>query len=298
MLSVEEKKQLSKQLDKLKKEVIGLKVNLNQIDEQKESAFQEKEKITQDISKLIKGVKTAKQKRNALTKEVKTLKQKRDELNKQVVSKISEIKSLDKERKEIAQKYNIKEDPSHIKEKIEQLEEKIETNVMSFDKEKKLMKIIKDLKKKYNEANVISNVWEKLNALSKEVSALKKESQNVHEIIQTKAKESQANHEEMLKLSKDIDELKVKEEAAYKNFFEQKQKFNEVNTALKEKLLELNKLSEKLSELKVKSQQERKKRQDDLLKDMETLVEDKIKAGKKLTTEDLLVLQKAGNLKN
>jgi len=293
----DDKKQLFKKLDELRNEVVGLKINLNQIDDTKEAAFQEKERISQEISKLIKDVQSAKQKRNNFTKEVKTFKVKRDELNNKVGVRIQGIKALDTERKNIAIKYSIKEDPSRIKEHIDELERKFETDVISFEKETQMMKLIKDLKKKYKEANVVSDVWEKLHALSQDVDILKRESHQVHQQIQEKARESQKQHEEMIALSKTIDELKVKEEDAYKKFFEEKKKFNDVNTQLKEKLMELNKISEEVNAMKTKTRQDRKKQEHDMLKSMDDVVQEKIKKGEKLTTEDLLVLQNAENIK-
>jgi uncharacterized coiled-coil DUF342 family protein len=289
----EDKKELFRKQDELRKEVLSLKENLNNIDEEKEAAFSEKETISKDISKIIKEVQAVKQQRNNFTKDVKDLKLKRDTLNAQVAHKIKDIKSMDNERKDIARKHNIQEDPSRIKAQIEQLEQKFETDVFSFEKEKELMKIIKTLKKKYKESNVVSDVWDKLHVMSKDIDVVKKDSHDVHSQIQQKARESQQKHEEMLVLSKQIDELKVREEAAYKKFFEQKQKFNEVNTKLKEKLMGLNQISEEVNAFKNKNKIDRQRAQDDMLKSMEDMVQEKIRHGEKLTTEDLLILQKA-----
>ena len=63
-------------------------------------------------------------------------------------------------------------------------------------------------------------------------------------------------------LSKQIDELKAKEEEAYKNFFELKKRFNDVNEKLKSKLVEIKDISEKLGKNKEESDELRKDRKE------------------------------------
>ena len=85
--------------------------------------------------------------------------------------------------------------------------------------------------------------------------------------------------------------LKEKEANALQKFVEFKKKFNEINTSLKENLTELNKVNEKVEEFKQESKAERKRKEKRRLKSKEDEVQEKIKRGEKLTTEDLLVFQ-------
>ena len=222
MLSEQEKKDLLKKKSELNIEINSLRKNLNQINDQKESAFEKKEKVAHSISSLISQVKSSKSQRDNLTKKVKQVKVGRSEYNKEIKQKIEEIKVLNKKKQEIQKKHNIKGDPSYIKKEIEKLESKIETEVMSFDKEKQLMKAIKDLRKKYNEAKVISDVFDKIHKVEKELDRLKEESNKKHKEVQKNAQNSQQKHEELIETSHEINELKGKEEEAYKKFFETK----------------------------------------------------------------------------
>ena len=291
MLSGKEKSELFRKLDDVKREITALRTELNQIDDQKESSFSKKEQYNREINNLIKQIKDNKNKRDSLTEEVKKDKEKRDKLNEEINRKISEIKKLNQEKKDTIQKHNIREDPSRIKAEMEKLEFSIETNVMSFDKEKGIMKRIKELKRRYQDAKVVSGVWEKTNLLSKDIDHLRKEAEEIHKKIQNRAKESQLKHEEMIKLSKDVDELKVKEEEAFKKFIELKSKFNEINEKLKEKLLGVNQVKEKVDKYQLERQEEEKSEEEKILRDKGRLVEEKIKKGQKLTTEDLLAIQ-------
>ena len=86
----------------------------------------------------------------------------------------------------------------------------------------------------------------------------------------------------------------VIEEEIYKQFFEKKQHFKEVSTELKEKVAELQTIKEKLEGLNVALKEEAKIKEEKSLKEKAAEVEEKINKRKKLTTEDLLVMQRSG----
>ena len=74
-------------------------------------------------------------------------------------------------------------------------------------------------------------------------------------------------------------------------FTEFKVKFNDVNKELKQRLAELGRIKGELDKNRVEDKQEKKKRVESMLKSKEEMVQDKIKNGGKLTTEDLLIFQ-------
>ncbi|MDO8740656.1 MAG: hypothetical protein Q7J54_03750 [Candidatus Woesearchaeota archaeon] len=287
----EDNNKLFKEYDELKKEIMALRLQLNSIDAEKEAAFGKKGAVTKEISDLIKKVKELKIKRDDLTKQVKSSKEKRKELNDVIVKKIEDVKKVNSEKESFLKKFGLKEAPSRVKEEIDRLEMSIETSGMSFEKEKETMKVIKNLKKRYDETKEINALFEKSRSMSKEIDKLKDEAEEVHQKVQKDAAESQRSHEEMLELSKKVDELKPKEEDAYKNFFELKQKFSEVNNSLKEKLGKLNEAAQKLGVEKERGRSERRGREENILRSKEEDVMDKIRKGGKLTTEDLIVFQ-------
>ena len=291
MATPEEKKDIFRTLGELRQEVLLLKTELNQIDEQKEAAFQKKEKYNSQIRGLISAIKEDKHERDKLTKEVKEEKGKREEYNKQIKENISNIKSLEGQKEAILKKYKIQNDPSLIKQDIERLEFRIETEAMSFEKEKQLMKSINALRKKYNEAKKVSSVWEKIHELSKAIDNERRGAKDFHNKVQNKAKESQHHHEEMISLSKDVDALKKEETQAFEKFVALKKKFNEVNEKLKEKLVEMSKIRVEVDKTKKETREEKRKKDEDILKTKEEMVNEKLRKGEKLTTEDLLVFQ-------
>jgi uncharacterized coiled-coil DUF342 family protein len=286
---------LSKRLSELKKEIQTLRTELNQIDEQKEEFFRKKESLSQSIKEAIAEIKTKRGERDSLTEEVKKRKGIRRELNEEVRKKIDKIKELNKKKKDLSQRYNIKDDPVKIKQAIDEIERKIETEPMSFEKEKELMKKINDWKKKYEKAKNISGIWEETYTISKEIDDLRKKAENAHKDVQTKAKVSQEKHEGIISSSDMIDEMRKEEEEAFKKFIRFKQKFTEVNERLQEKLLEMRKLKSEIDADKKKNGEFKVHKQKELLKMKMGDIEEKIKRGEKLTTDDLLVFQNSSD---
>jgi uncharacterized coiled-coil DUF342 family protein len=288
-----EKSELFKSFNEKKGKVIELRKELTVINEEKEKWFEAKTKLNQKISSLIKDLKQDKSARDTFTSEVKHKKEERLNVNTVITQKIEEAKKLNQEKNDTLKKYNIQRDPSQIKAEIDQLDRKIETEVMSFDKETQIMKAIKELRVKYEEAKKLSGVWEKMHTLSREIDDLKKQSDSVHRDIQTKAKESQTKHESLVSASEEVKKLTIEENAAFEKFIDAKKKFTELNNQLKKEQTELNTLKEKLNEIGEVDASTRRNDIRNKLKEMEQTVEQKFKTGKKLTTEDLLVFQQS-----
>ena len=309
----ETKKELFAALDKLKKEVNSSRNELNKIDDEKESWFEKKDELSDDIIEKIKDIKENKKKRDDFTNRVKKLKEKRNEFNQEIRKKISELVKLKEGMRNLTKiqenrrfsghkkcsaflRESKVKDPYKIKGEIDGIEVKLETEAMSFEKEKELSKKLKLLKKLFHEASAIIDAIDKIKKLNSEIDSSKKSSQNVHNEIQKLAKESQKLHEGIIKSSKEIDELKIKEEGAFKNFLNLKKDFNNINNKLKEKLSEMGVIREKINKFKLEEDEKRKLKEITLIKNKEQEIEEKVKTGKKLTTEDFLVFQEA--LKN
>ena len=94
---------------------------------------------------------------------------------------IDEIKKLDTEKKDLLKDKKIKFNPDVIKDNIERIEYKIETEAISFDKEKKLMKEINELKKRYRESSDVNDLFDKIDSLDKEIKDFRKKANDSHQ---------------------------------------------------------------------------------------------------------------------
>ncbi len=308
--SRQSKKELFASLDRLRREINSLRGALNRADSEKESWYGKKEELYSSIGKKIEHIKESRKKRDGLTKEVKELKEKRAAFNDELKKKIAELVKLKDEAKNLTKIQENRRFSGHrkcsafpresrikgpflIKKDIDAMESKLETEVMSFEKEKELSKKIKALKKSMEDASVIIGLIGNIKKLNSEVSAARKNNDEIHNKIQKLARESQDIHENILKGSREIDELEIKEEEAFKNFSESKKKFNDANRALKENLIMMGAIREFINKFKLEEFKKRKLKESMLIRTREQEVEEKIKSRKKLTTEDFLAFQEA-----
>lgn len=285
------------ELKDLKKEVAEIRTDLNSANDVKEQAYSKKEVTGKNIGEMITKIKDMKIRRDQLTKEVQELKSQRQKLNGDLGEKIAKIKVLYEQRDKLGLKAPVVSDKpripaAKIKKEIEALEYKIETEVMPFDKEQKMMKLIKDKKKELGQSNTGSEIFDQISHLSRDIKVAKKTANDVHKQIQLKAAESQKLHEEMIGISKGIDDLKGTEKEAHSAFLEAKKKFLEVNSKLKERSGSIKHAHDRLDAISEENKKEKRKKIEKVLEEKRLAVDEKIKKKMKLTTEDLLSYQK------
>lgn len=291
MLTPDERKAVQAQLDELQPRIKELKQRLNELYGQKEKAFEQRGPVGKEISGLVSQLKTLKTERDKFTDEVKKLKDSRTALNKEILQKIEEAKKLNVEKKKVSEKAVVKDNPGFLKRTIEHLEMRIETEVMSFDKEKALMKEIKDIKKRLDAAKQASVMWGESRHVSHEIDALKAKADDVHKQLQEKAQHSQDRHEQLVAVSKKLDSLRGAGKTFTKDIGHKKSemgKLGEELDALKAQEKELRtKLDAERKEKEAEGEQKRKQTFSEKL----AAVKQKLKTGGKLTHEDILVMQ-------
>ncbi len=291
MLTEEEIKGLVDALAKAKQEAADLKAQLAKVSKDKEQWFARKQEIYARISSTISRVRETRSERNAFTGEVKALKEQRNAINTRIGALVKDIRALQAQMRAQRAKSPVKGNPAQVRRTIERLEVRVETEPMSFEKEQALMKEIRRLKKLAGEFKDVEGLIAPIEEKSAQVSALKAEANALHRRIQETAKQSQVQHEAMLGTSTEIDELKKEEEAAYAKFLEFKEKYVALNADLKARQDEMVRVKKQLDDNKVEVREEEAKTRSAILSEKSATVQEKLKKGKKLTTEDILILQ-------
>lgn len=291
MLSDSEVQQLMQELNAVKNEIRDLKNNLSAKDRKKEDLFRERKRLGSEIHSKIKNATSHRDKRNSLTSIVKNTKLSREELEKKYGELDAEIKTLKDEKRKVLDKIGV-EDPIMLKKNIKKLEYKIETDAMSFEKEKELMKTLSKMRKQLEKASEITVIDKKLDGFFREFRDVKAQLEMHTKIVQNSAKESQKQHVEMVENSKDIDGLKEKESTLDEQIGKIKAEMAEINGQIDNKVEVLNGIKTKLSENNIQLKEDVEKSKQEILKQKDSQVQEKLKTGKKLTTEDLLILQR------
>lgn len=276
--------ELSKKFDLLKKEFSEIKLEMKEISNIKEEAYRKLRSITDKIKDRNQKIKLLKGERDGFTSQVRELKKQRDSLNKDV-KKISDKKrDADQKRRDSLSDKNFEDDPKKIKKEIEMLEEKVEIEVISFKKEKEINKRVKMLKAQLALLDDVSEIIDKASEVHGNFIVSKKKAEEVHKEIQVLAEKSQQRHELISGIIGEIKELRVKEKPLSKEYLENKSKFEDLKKVADEK-------SKVLDEIRADLGLQNKNDHKNKIKERTREVKEKMKSGKKLSTEDILAFQ-------
>jgi uncharacterized coiled-coil DUF342 family protein len=291
MLEQTEIDKLLTELNTVRSEVRELRNKFNNLDRKKEELYREKRKISSDIHSRIRVAKDSKDKRNNLTETVKTTKHSKEELEAKLKQLESDVQSLRDEKQKALSKIGVG-DPMMLKKDIKKLEFRIETEGLTFEKEKELMKVLSKMKKQFDSSKVIVEIDQKLGFKIRELREIREHMDMTKKIVQVSAKESQKHHVELIESSKEIDELKKKEDTFESEASKYKSEITALNDELNAKMNRMDELRKVLGENNVKLKEDVERSNHEILKQKDNAVQEKIKTGKKLTTEDLLILQR------
>ncbi len=281
-----------------RKVAMDLRSELAAIGKKKEFWFERKEQLKGDIKKTIAELKKLQGERDGVQQGLQKIKGERDKYNKEVQRVIAELKKINEQKKKMFSNFQGRVNPASVAEKIDKLEERVEIET-DFKKEQKLMEQIKKLKKSHNEMKGLRELQEKGSSLTKELKELKKKADDFHKQVQDMAKDS--SYAKFMQLSKHITSLKKTQEDAFAEFVNHKNLYQEKYKAYKSQLKELKELQEKLGiehkpkpRPKESARKKEEKEQKRALAKKTQEVEEKIKKGGKLTTEDLIAFQGKG----
>jgi uncharacterized coiled-coil DUF342 family protein len=283
--------ELLKAFDEEKRAVSSLRSDLNKFDSKIRDLSGRRKTVGREIAAKLRRLKVLRDERNALTDEVKKFKEKRSEFQLIVKKKVMVVKELQKKMDDFTKKSGIRTNPAQLKREIESIELRIETEGVTFNVEKKLMKELKDLNKKFEQTSDVSGIWNEIHAADKEIKLLKNENDEVHKQVQVKAAESQNRHEELVALSKEVDKLRKDEKELLAQIDSIQLIFDEVKKKLESELGRLQDVGSHVQSVKDAKRKKQQRKKEKMVEDMSKDVEEKMKKGEKLTTEDLLAFQ-------
>jgi len=255
------------------KETEDYRTELNKVFQELKQKNNERDTISKNLNNLYDKVKECRSKRIDCFNVLNSSKSEREKLKTEVKGLVSKLK----EHKEEKKKFESVDNPRILKAQIKKIEWKIQTEVMPYNKEKELTKIRKGIE-------------EKLKSVMQKSSAFKKESSTRSEIA-SKVFEEQSKHENVIKCATESQKLRREIETISKNISEEKDKKKQLNdqiNSLKKRIDELKAMFKESSSKVINNEMEKGKKQ---LNDKIKEVKEKFSKSKKLTSDDILVLQ-------
>ncbi len=213
--------------------------------------------------------------RNEINKQVEAAKKARNEAN-------SKIKTLEWS--------SGKRDKIKIENEIKKIDKIIETRVLDIKKENQLVKNANDLRKQLMEIHEDESV-------KTEAQELKKLSEEEHEKVIELSEKAQEAHEEMLTYFRKTDDIRTAADEAHKKFIEARKNASAKHEEFKAILSDIHVINKKLGSNKPKKRRNDNKGGSGSNKNREEReraeeIFAKFKQGGKVSTEEILLLQK------
>jgi len=185
---------------------------------------------------------------------------------------------------------------SKLKNDLRKLEFKQQTTVLAPKKEKELIDALTRIQ---NQVREREKILEENKEIKKVLTLLKDVRKNIRvekKDITLLANAAQKEHDKMTQLYAEADKIRALADDAQKKFVETKKMADSEHKEYVALLEQVHELDKQVSGLRHKERTEKKARVDYGLRKQAEEIYDRFKTGEKLSTEDLMTLQKAGLL--
>ena len=265
----------------LRKEIGELSSNLKRLSTQKEKNYQGISDIGTQLNELLKQAIELKNVKQSASSQIQQKKEKRDELNVKVSNLAIQLKEL-KPKKALPKDHT---SASIIQKQVDTLSMKLQTEVYKFKQEQAIMGQLKEMKRKLKKSLKEEETLSAYIKARKELIQTKSQADDMHKYIQDLASKNSEFFEKLSTVSKKIAELKDKRKQMKSLIDEHKKQIFELDKKLADRLGIWSTGRKKIDDLRLKTEQAEIVRQIQV-------VETKLKEKKKLTTEDILAMQR------
>jgi uncharacterized coiled-coil DUF342 family protein len=266
-----------------------LKAKRNKLHLKSKQLADERDALNTTIRSLRNNINQHKKDRDELNERVQHAKEQRNNLNTILIETKRKIRELERSRSS-ASGTNLNE----LRKQLRTFENEQMTKPMSSHKEKKIIEIISELHSKIKSQEEILNKDPKLKKAIEEEKGIKKKAEKQHDTVEKLAMRAQEEHESMIRLIRQLDNSVRKVNKIQEMIVNTKIQADEVH---KDFINYVDKIHDLEREISTAHEEKRKKRKTEEVTTahMEAnKIFEKFKRGEKLSTEDLMTLQKAG----
>jgi uncharacterized coiled-coil DUF342 family protein len=232
-------------------------------------------------------------------------KRKRDDINKDVQNAKKERDTLNKEYNILAEKVNtIKRSRlpkdgisvNKLKREKKKLEFKQMTSVLSPDKERELVDALGQLEEQIKMRESELEMNKEIRSAIQDAMKAKDRAELVHKNVNDLAETAQNEHDQMVALYKEANKCRKEADNAQDNFIETKEVADQEHNNHIFFIRQVHDFDKVLAGIKRKYRKAKKEKTESIAKQQAEDIYEKFKTGEKLSTEDLMTLQKAGYL--
>lgn len=275
--------------NKLQKKANELKEKRNSLHNKSKQLAEERDKLSSMIREMRNRISEHKKKRDELNERVKHAKEQRNQLNKSHNEIKKKIEKLERERSSsLGANLNV------LKKQLRALENEQMTQPMSPQKEKKLIETISELHSKIKEQEDLLNKDPRLKNALQEEKILKQKAEKQHDLVEKLAARAQEEHENMMNLIKQVDTLVKKVNNIQETIVMTKIEADNVHKEFIECVDKIHELEKKITAAHQQKRKSEKAAEISSVQKEANEIFERFKRGEKLSTEDLMTLQKAG----
>ncbi len=248
-----------------------------------------RDQLNAQVRRLIEEANAKREMRDKLNAEVREVKAKRDEYNR----KFNELsdKVIDLKREKMPRSgQSIRK----FKAELRALEKRHMTSVLSVEKERALVEEMGELSKRIKAMEKEMEQFTEVKVAEQEAHDAKDLAEGFHKQVSEFAEKAQSEHDAMLKLYEEADKLRKEADDAQEKFIEAKLTADEEHRQHIDHIRQVHDFDKLISGIRDKTRKARKEKDDDTAKREAEEIFDKFKSGEKLSTEDIMVLQKSG----
>ena len=275
--------------DEFQKQANQLKNNRNKLHDKSKKLADERDILNSTIREIRNKISEHKKKRDELNERVKHAKDQRNTLNKNYVDVKKRIDELTKERSSKSGA-NI----NNLKKQLRTLENEQMTTAMSPQKEKKLIEAISELHSKIKEYEDKLNKDPKLKKALEEEKIIKQKAEKHHDLVEKLATRAQEEHENMMNLIKQLDNMVKKVNEIQETIVLTKIEADKVHKEFIECVDKIHEFERNISSMQDRRRKMKKAEEATVVHKEANEIFERFKRGEKLSTEDLMALQKAG----
>ncbi|MGF3554494.1 MAG: coiled-coil protein [Thermoplasmatota archaeon] len=275
--------------EEFQKKANELKEKRNQLHQKSKALADERDSLNSTIREIRNKISEHKKNRDELNERVKHAKEQRNTLNKSY----SDIKKKIEELERIRSK-SLGTNLNELRKQLRTLEIEQMTQPMSPQKEKKLIETISEIHSKIKEQEDLINKDPKLKKALEEEKIIKQKAEKQHELVEKLAQRAQEEHEYMIELIKQLDNLTKKVNNIQETIVLTKIEADNVHKEFIECVDKIHDLERQISSTHERKRKTKKSEELTIAQKEANEIFEKFKRGEKLSTEDLMTLQKAG----
>ena len=281
--------QLIKEKDALQSRAYELKKTRDDLHEKSKKLADERDSFNSRIREIRNKVGTHKKARDDFNERVKHAKEERNTIIKEHIEAKKTIRSLEKDN---TMKTGV--NLPLLKQEMRNLENEQMTQILSPQKERKLIETIAALHMKIKEQEDSLKKDPKLKESLEQEKNLSKKIEKHHEAMAKLAKRAQEEHESMIELVKMLETLSKKANELQETIVLTKMEADKIHKEFIDHVNNIHELERQISSVEKKKYKEKKQADASSVQKEADDIFEKFKRGEKLSTEDLMVLQKAG----